>query len=181
MKNKQTLNAVMRGHGVANMTRQSTAVPAVVTKVYGDVVDVKPLQSPVRYDDAGKRNDITDPLDYEGVKCLSGIFSSGDGIYIPPKVGMIGIFLVADFEGEGVVEHAAVRQRSSGWFIPCEQKAHADELRIKYGSSTIVLTQSGVDIIDAAGHSLVDAVKELNSVVRGCCGSSSPSAEGFSK
>ena len=181
MKNKQTLNEVLRGHGMANMTRQSTAVPAVITRVYGDVVDVKPLQSPVRYDDKGHRNDITEPLDYEGVKCVAGIFSAGDGVYIPPKVGMSGIFLVADFEGDGVVEHAAVRQRSSGWFIPCEQVTHDDSITLKYGSSKIILTQSGIDIIDAGGNSLVDAVKELNAIVSGCCGSSSPSAEGFSK
>ena len=181
MINKQTLNDVIRGHGMASMIRQSTAVPAVITKVNGNTVNVKPLQSPVRYDEQGARNDIADPLDYEDVRVVSGIFSAGDGIYVPPKIGMKGLFIVADYEGDGVVDYAAVRQRSSGWFLPSEQVDNGDKIIIKFGASTITLTDSGIDIIDAGGNSLIDGVKELNSIVRGCCGSGSGTLEAFQK
>ena len=181
MKNKQSLNEVLRGHGAANALRQSSAIPAVITKVYDNVVDVKPLQSAVRFDDAGQRNDVSAPLDYEGVRFVAGIGNDEAGIYIPPKVGMTGLFIVADFEGEGEIEHAAMRQRSSGWFMPTTQTEHKDEVTIKYMGSTITLTPSGIDIQDAAGVSLIDAVKELNDIVKNCCGTPSPSAEAFQK
>ncbi|GHA66321.1 hypothetical protein GCM10009007_03490 [Formosimonas limnophila] len=181
MNNKQSLNEVMRSHGMANAFRQSVAIPAEITNVYDDVIDVKPLQSVVRFDGVGNRNDVTQPLDYEGVRYVCGIGNNESGIYIPPEVGMQGIFIVADFDGDGDIEHAAVRQRSNGWFMPVLKVSHRDELTIKYKGSTIILTESGIDIKDSAGVSLVDAVKELNSIVKGCCGTGSPSAEAFQK
>ena len=181
MFDKDTLNAVIRGHSRADGNRQSVCVPAQVTKVYGSVVDIKPLQNPVRYDENGTRDDVTQPLDYEGVQFISGFGNDEAGLYLPPKVGMVGIFIVADYEGKGEVKYAAVRQRSSGWFLPTEQYDHKKEVTIKHNGCLVVLSETGIDIKDAAGVSLIDAVKELNNIVKGCCNAASPSAEAFSK
>ena len=105
---------------------------------------------------------------------------------------------VADIDA-GKVSQDRIRGRSSGYFIPILEAKYLDSIELQFedggkltldksgsimvGSKGAVgklsLTSSGGDLI--CSTSVVDAIKELNNIVKACCGASSPAAEGLTK
>ena len=201
MTGEEDLDTVLRQRERGATRREASCVPAEIVQVNGKTVNVKQIIDAITYDTDGKRVDV-DPLDYEDVK-YGAIGGEGVTIFVKPKVGMRGLMFVTDYDvadiDSGKVSQDRIRGRSSGYFIPILEAEYLDSIELQFedggkltldksgavmiGSAGAVgklaLTASGGDLICAT--SVVDAIKELNEIVKACCGSSSPSAEGLTK
>lgn len=201
MTGEEDLDTVLRQRERGATRREASCVPAEIVKVNGKTVNVKQIIDAITYDTDGKRVDV-DPLDYEDVK-YGAIGGEGVTIFVKPKVGMRGLMFVTDYDvadiDSGKVSQDRIRGRSSGYFIPILEAEYLDNIELQFedggkltldksgavavgsagGVGKLVLTASGGDLICVT--SVVDAIKELNNIVKACCGSSSPSAEGLTK
>jgi hypothetical protein len=201
MTGEEDLDTVLRQRERGSTRREAGCVPAEIVAINGKTVNVKQLVDAITYDLDGKRVDIA-PLDYEDVK-YGAIGGQGIHIFIPPKVGMRGFMMVTDYDvadiEAGKVSQDRIRGRSSGVFFPVLEADYIEDIEIvnetggkitlsktgaivqgtESGVGRLVLTPSGGDLICAT--SVVDAIKELNDIVKSCCGSSSPAAEGLTK
>ena len=201
MTGEEDLDTMLRQRERGASRREASCVPAEITKVNGKTVNVKQIIDAVTYDVGGKRVDV-DPLDYEDVK-YGAIGGENVSIFVKPKVGMRGLMFVTDYDvadiDAGKVSQDRIRGRSSGYFIPILEAEYLDSIELQFedggkltldksgavmvGSAGAVgklaLTESGGDLICAT--SVVDSIKEHNEIVKACCGSGSPSAEGLTK
>lgn len=201
MTGEEDLDTVLRQRERGATRREASCVPAEIVQVNGKTVNVKQIIDAITYDTDGKRVDV-DPLDYEDVK-YGAIGGEGVTIFVKPKVGMRGLMFVTDYDvadiDSGKVSQDRIRGRSSGYFIPILEAEYLDNIELQFedggkltldksgavavgsagGVGKLVLTASGGDLICVT--SVVDAIKELNNIVKACCGSSSPSAEGLTK
>lgn len=197
----ESLDTVLKNRQRQAARREAVCVPAKITKVNDKTVNVTQLIDAVGYDLDGVREDI-EPLDYEDVK-YGAIGGESVTIFVKPKVGMRGLMFVTDYDvadiDAGKVSQDRIRGRSSGYFLPILEAAYLDSIELQFedggkltldksgavvvgsagGVGKLALTASGGDLICAT--SVVDAIKELNAIVKACCGSSSPSAEGLTK
>lgn len=197
----ESIDVVLRNRQRETTRREAVCVPAQITKVNDKTVNVKQIIDAITYDLDGKREDV-DPLDYEDVK-YGAIGGESVTIFVKPKVGMRGLMFVTDYDvadiDAGKVSQDRIRGRSSGYFLPILEAAYLDSIELQFedggkltldksgavvvgsagGVGKLALTASGGDLICAT--SVVDAIKELNVIVKACCGSSSPSAEGLTK
>lgn len=197
----ESVDVVLRNRQRETTRREAVCVPAQITKVNDKTVNVKQIIDAITYDLDGKREDVS-PLDYEDVK-YGAIGGESVTIFVKPKVGMRGLMFVTDYDvadiDAGKVSQDRIRGRSSGYFLPILEAAYLDSIELQFedggkltldksgavvvgsagGVGKLALTASGGDLICAT--SVVDAIKELNAIVKACCGSSSPSAEGLSK
>lgn len=201
MTGEEDLDTVLRQRERGATRREASCVPAEIVNINGKTVNVKQIIDAITYDTDGKRVDV-DPLDYEDVK-YGAIGGEGVTIFVKPKVGMRGLMFVTDYDvadiDSGKVSQDRIRGRSSGYFIPILEAEYLDNIELQFedggkltldksgavavgsagGVGKLVLTASGGDLICVT--SVVDAIKELNNIVKACCGSSSPSAEGLTK
>ena len=197
----ESLDTVLKNRQRQAARREAVCVPAKITKVNDKTINVTQLIDAVGYDLDGVREDI-EPLDYEDVK-YGAIGGESVTIFVKPKVGMRGLMFVTDYDvadiDAGKVSQDRIRGRSSGYFLPILEAAYLDSIELQFedggkltldksgavvvgsagGVGKLALTASGGDLICAT--SVVDAIKELNAIVKACCGSSSPSAEGLTK
>ena len=197
----ESVDVVLRNRQRETTRREAVCVPAQITKVNEKTVNVKQIIDAITYDLDGKREDVS-PLDYEDVK-YGAIGGESVTIFVKPKVGMRGLMFVTDYDvadiDAGKVSQDRIRGRSSGYFLPILEAAYLDSIELQFedggrltldksgavmigsagGVGKLALTASGGDLICAT--SVVDAIKELNAIVKACCGSSSPSAEGLTK
>lgn len=197
----ESVDVVLRNRQRETTRREAVCVPAQITKVNEKTVNVKQIIDAITYDLDGKREDVS-PLDYEDVK-YGAIGGESVTIFVKPKVGMRGLMFVTDYDvadiDAGKVSQDRIRGRSSGYFLPILEAAYLDSIELQFedggkltldksgavvvgsagGVGKLALTASGGDLI--CSTSVVDAIKELNAIVKACCGSSSPSAEGLTK
>ena len=178
----ESLDTVLKNRQRQAARREAVCVPAKITKVNDKTVNVTQLIDAVGYDLDGVREDI-EPLDYEDVK-YGAIGGQGITVFIPPKVGMRGLMFVTDYDvadiDAGKVSQDRIRGRSSGYFLPILEAEYIEEIELKNeNGGKVVLSKTGLELIGTT--SVIDAIKELNDIVKGCCGSSSPSAEGLTK
>lgn len=197
----ESIDVILRNRQRETTRREAVCVPAQITKVNDKTVNVKQIIDAITYDLDGKREDV-EPLDYEDVK-YGAIGGESVTIFVHPKVGMRGLMFVTDYDvadiDAGKVSQDRIRGRSSGYFLPILESAYLDSIELQFedggkltldksgavavgsagGVGKLALTASGGDLICAT--SVVDSIKELNAIVKACCGSSSPSAEGLTK
>ena len=201
--NEQSLEQVLKNRERVNDRKQAVCVPAEIVAINENnkTLNVKQLVDIPTYGLEGKRVDV-EPLDYEEVK-YGAIGGEAIKIFIPPQVGMKGLMFVTDYDvaynDGGVVGQDRVRGRSSGYFLPILEAKYIENIEIvnekggkitltkdsavfegtESGVGKLTLSSSGGDLL--FNTSVVDAIKELNNIVKACCGSSSPSAEGLTK
>ena len=181
---EQSLDQVLKNRERVNDRKQAVCVPAEIVAINANnkTLNVKQLVAIPTYDLEGKRVDV-EPLDYEEVK-YGAIGGESIKIFIPPQVGMKGLMFVTDFDvaynDSGFVGQDRVRGRSSGYFLPIVEAKYIENIEIvNENGGKITLSKTGGDVV--LNTSVVDAIKELNNIVKACCGSSSPSAEGLTK
>lgn len=181
---EQSLDQVLKNRERVNDRKQAVCVPAEIVAINENnkTLNVKQLVNIPTYDLEGKRVDV-EPLDYEEVK-YGAIGGESIKIFIPPQVGMKGLMFVTDYDvaynDGGVVGQDRVRGRSSGYFLPILEAKYVENIEIvNENGGKITLSKTGGDVV--LNTSVVDAIKELNNIVKACCGSSSPSAEGLTK
>lgn len=180
---EQSLDQVLKNRERVNDRKQAVCVPAEIVAINENnkTLNVKQLVYIPTYDLEGKRVDV-EPLDYEEVK-YGAIGGEAIKIFIPPQVGMKGLMFVTDYDvayNDGVVGQDRVRGRSSGYFLPILEAKYIENIEIaNENGGKIILTKTGIDLI--GGASVIDAIHELNNIVKACCGSSSQSAEGLTK
>ena len=181
---EQSLDQVLKNRERVNDRKQAVCVPAEIVAINANnkTLNVKQLVAIPTYDLEGKRVDV-EPLDYEEVK-YGAIGGESIKIFIPPQVGMKGLMFVTDFDvaynDSGFVGQDLVRGRSSGYFLPIVEAKYIENIEIvNENGGKITLSKTGGDVV--LNTSVVDAIKELNAIVKACCGSSSPSAEGLTK
>ena len=181
---EQSLDQVLKNRERVNDRKQAVCVPAEIVAINANnkTLNVKQLVAIPTYDLEGKRVDV-EPLDYEEVK-YGAIGGESIKIFIPPQVGMKGLMFVTDFDvaynDSGFVGQDRVRGRSSGYFLPIVEAKYIENIEIvNENGGKITLSKTGGDVV--LNTSIVDAIKELNNIVKACCGSSSPSAEGLTK
>ena len=181
---EQSLDQVLKNRERVNDRKQAVCVPAEIVAINANnkTLNVKQLVAIPTYDLEGKRVDV-EPLDYEEVK-YGAIGGESIKIFIPPQVGMKGLMFVTDFDvaynDSGFVGQDRVRGRSSGYFLPIVEAKYIENIEIvNENGGKITLSKTGGDVV--LNTSVVDAIKELNAIVKACCGSSSPSAEGLTK
>jgi hypothetical protein len=177
----ESLDGTFRARERTGARTEAVCVPAKIVKVNDKTVNVVQLLDAIGYED-GERKDVS-PLDYEDVK-YGAIGGQGISIFIPPKVGMTGLMFVTDYDvadiEKGKVSQDTIRRRSSGYFMPILESKYIENIEIvNENGGKIILSKSGIDCI--GGTSMVDAIKELNDIVKSCCGSSSPAADGLIK
>ena len=178
----ESLDTVLKNRQRQAARREAVCVPAKITKVNDKTINVTQLIDAVGYDLDGVREDI-EPLDYEDVK-YGALGGEGITVFIPPKVGMRGLMFVTDYDvadiDAGKVSQDRIRGRSSGYFLPILEAEYIEEIELKNeNGGKVILSKTGLELI--GNTSVIDAIKELNAIVKACCGSSSPSAEGLTK
>ena len=178
----ESLDTVLKNRQRQAARREAVCVPAKITKVNDKTINVTQLIDAVGYDLDGVREDI-EPLDYEDVK-YGAIGGEGITVFIPPKVGMRGLMFVTDYDvadiDAGKVSQDRIRGRSSGYFLPILEAEYIEEIELKNeNGGKVILSKTGLELI--GNTSVIDAIKELNDIVKSCCGSGSPSAEGLTK
>lgn len=181
---EQSLDQVLKNRERVNDRKQAVCVPAEIVAINENnkTLNVKQLVDIPTYDLEGKRIDV-EPLDYEEVK-YGAIGGESIKIFIPPQIGMKGLMFVTDYDVAynevGAVGQDRVRGRSSGYFLPILEAKYIENIEIvNENGGKITLSKTGGDVV--LNTSVVDAIKELNDIVKACCGSSSPSAEGLTK
>ena len=181
---EQSLDQVLKNRERVNDRKQAVCVPAEIVAINANnkTLNVKQLVAIPTYDLEGKRVDV-EPLDYEEVK-YGAIGGESIKIFIPPQVGMKGLMFVTDFDvaynDSGFVGQDRVRGRSSGYFLPIVEAKYIENIEIvNENGGKITLSKSFFYVV--LNTSVVNAIKELNNIVKACCGSSSPSAEGLTK
>jgi hypothetical protein len=170
----------------------SVAIPCKVTAVdlTGEPrVTVQPLAG-VPYDTFDGNVVIDDPLEVEEVPY---VYASGlsFAFFIPPEVGMEGLYIVTDAEigdiAKGEITSSRRKNPSSGYFIPsgrltdpafrasadwaemrsdtCRVAMSRDTVHLQAGNTSLVMTASGFDVV-VNGVSLIGAIKQLSDHIK---------------
>jgi len=177
------LRAKSRDEGVSRMAR----VVGVNLSGGGDpTVDVQPVNPERVYEVDGEL--IAEPaLVYKEIR-YAFPRSPKSAFWMPPETGMIGFFVMTDYEvGEtGAHETDRIKDRGSGWFTPAGDPSgsfegsmewtelrgtntriatNGDEVHLQAGNANICIKNGAFDIV-VGGVSLLGAMKQMSAHIK---------------
>lgn len=164
----------------------SSAYPCEVTAVAGATVTIRPLVA-IPYETLDGVILVDEPLEVAEVP-YSFPSSSAFALYVPPEVGMLGLFIVSDTEIGEIPEGEAISSRqknpTSGYFMPtgkadfegspdwaelrsadCRIALSDDTVHLEAGDVSVVLTGDSFDVV-IGGVSLIGALKQMSAHIR---------------